>query len=140
MTIEQRFWSKVNMGSGEQDCWLWTANLFTTGYGMFDETHNRKRGAHQVAYELSVGRIAKGMHIDHLCRNRKCVNPAHLEVVTPAENTRRGRAAKLRPFLENIKHLHRSGITQANLGTLYGVRQSTISRVVTGRRWRQDNG
>lgn len=83
-----RFWSKVNRRD-DDGCWLWTAARAPNGYGHFwlDGT---MCGAHRVAYELLVGPIPNGLQIDHLCRNRACVNPAHMESVTASENARRG--------------------------------------------------
>jgi hypothetical protein len=73
--------------SGE--CWLWTSSLNRYGYAEM-KINGRSRMAHRVAYELLVGPIPDGLQLDHLCRVRYCVNPAHLEPVTSAENTRRG--------------------------------------------------
>lgn len=84
--LEDRFWSKVD---AEGDCWEWTAALNPGGYGSFTWEGKSLR-AHRSAYELLVGPIPDGLTIDHLCRNPPCVNPDHLEVVTRAENTRRG--------------------------------------------------
>lgn len=85
--MNERFWAKVD-ASG--DCWLWTACLDREGYGQFSPRHNVKVKAHRFAYEGLVGPIPLGLVIDHLCRIHNCVNPDHLEVVTNAENVRRG--------------------------------------------------
>lgn len=69
-------------------CWLWTRST-RHGYGALT-VGNKSRSAHRVSYEAHVGPIPEGLHIDHLCRVRCCVNPAHMEPVTLAENTRRG--------------------------------------------------
>lgn len=80
-----RFWAKV---SAEGDCWIWTAQITANGYGAF-RSKGRGAYAHRVSYEFMVAEIPEGLHIDHLCRNRKCVNPDHLDPVTKRENDRR---------------------------------------------------
>lgn len=91
MTREERFWAKVDRSG---DCWRWTGALARGGYGFAvvgsRDDPQRYRNAHRFAYELSVGPIPEGLELDHLCRNRRCVNPAHLEPVTHSENMRRG--------------------------------------------------
>jgi hypothetical protein len=84
-TIEQRFWSYVHF---TPSCWEWTAYRHD-GYGRFNEGSRIAR-VHRFAYELLVGPIPDGLTIDHLCRNRACVNPAHLEPVTVKVNVLRG--------------------------------------------------
>lgn len=85
-----RFWSKVDK-RGETDCWVWLGGTSRSGYGYFYFTSvKRVVSAHRFAYELIVGKIPPDMTIDHLCRNRSCVNPAHMEVVTRGENVLRG--------------------------------------------------
>src|SRR6266849_5089721 len=78
---QERFWAKVHK---TDTCWEWTGALWR-GYGYF-----RTWIAHRVAYELLVGPIPPEKQVDHLCRNRGCVNPEHMELVTSYENILRG--------------------------------------------------
>ena len=73
----------------ESGCWLWIGAIGSTGYGNF-KNGNRTVKAHRFSYELAKGKIPDGLHLDHLCRVSCCVNPNHLEPVTPKENIRRG--------------------------------------------------
>lgn len=87
MNVDQ-FWTRVDK---TETCWLWTASKTTAGYGNLT-LDGKQDYAHRVSYRLMVGPIPAGLHVDHLCRVRHCVNPEHLEVVTHAENVRRGLA------------------------------------------------
>jgi hypothetical protein len=78
-------------------CWTWTGAK-TNGYGVASVGGRRPKGrqvrVHRAAYEVLVGPIPDGMHLDHLCGNRACYNPGHLEPVTQAENNRRANAKR----------------------------------------------
>ena len=88
MELNTRFWNKVDKSGA---CWIWTAGCDKYGYGRF-RFEKRKEPAHRVAWYLEHGEFPKHT-IDHICRNKKCVNPSHLEDVTVSENTRRRNAA-----------------------------------------------
>ena len=85
-TPAERFWSKVAKADA---CWLWTAACIDSGYGHF-YLDGQLVLAHRWAFEQEKGPIPQGLVLDHLCRNRRCVRPDHLEPVTNLENIRRG--------------------------------------------------
>jgi hypothetical protein len=79
-------------------CWEWLLAKDRDGYGwdnIYVSRRQRHKKAHHVYWEKLHGPIPKGMQLDHLCRNPRCVNPDHLELVTPTENLRRGNSTKL---------------------------------------------
>lgn len=89
---------RVTMRRPEGACWPWYAFIDPQGYGR----HGRTSMAHRVVYEALVGPIPEGLQLDHLCRNRSCVNPAHLEPVTMHENIVRGAS----PFARNYRKVY----------------------------------
>lgn len=82
--LEKFFLDRTEIHAG--DCWLWTGSIHKDGYGEGSPMRHKKYMAHRLAYELYVGQIPDGLTIDHLCRNRRCVNPEHLRTLTIKEN------------------------------------------------------
>lgn len=76
------------------ECWEWVGAKISTGYGSLTNGQRGSVLAHRKSYEIVVGPIPEGLTIDHLCRNRACINTDHLEPVTNAENTRRAAALR----------------------------------------------
>ena len=110
----ERFWMSVDKSGDE--CWTWTGALTTNGYGLFrvvDKPTNVR--AHRYSYAIAKGPIPHGMHIDHMCRNRTCVNPSHLRLATKkqnAENTvSRGRSGVRGVDFDERRNLWRVQVT-----------------------------
>jgi hypothetical protein len=86
-SLEELFWSRVNK---TDSCWLWTGSIRGKGYGQTLRSNGSRSYAHRFSYELVNGPIPEGLCVDHICRVRLCVNPAHLQAVTLKENLLRG--------------------------------------------------
>lgn len=131
MINEDRFWARVD-ASG--DCWEWISTRNERGYGrlVFD---GHKHSAPRVAWELLVGPIPSGMEPDHLCRNPPCVNPDHLEIVTHAENTRRGIVGINNRLKTHCPKGHE--YSEANTFVRSGSRHCRTCRIASCRAWRQ---
>lgn len=86
-------------------CWIWQGAARPTGYGVIGLPRRGVDSVHRVSYELHIGAIPEGLHIDHLCGVRLCANPEHLEAVTQAENNRRAGLVKT-ANLTHCKHGH----------------------------------
>jgi len=112
-------------------CWLWKRNL-RKGYA---RVGGKRKSAHITFWEEVNGPVPDGLELDHLCRNKACVNPNHLEAVTHATNLRRGSRTKL--TMGQVMEIREmaGGITQKELGKMFGVSEGTINRIVCCRGW-----
>ena len=133
-----RFREKVE--KQENGCWKWTATIQNLGYGQFS-VNGHLVLAHRFSYELVNGTIPDGYELDHLCRNRSCVNPAHLEVVTHSENGKRGNSG-LHTAMKNWAKTHcPQGHPYDEANTYYwrGQRKCRVCSKEAYKRWRDKN-
>lgn len=115
-------------------CWRWTKALTTVGYGHF-HFQGRYYQAHRLMYGLHRGPVLTTV-MDHLCRNRACVNPAHLEPVSHQENVRRGDGTRLTAAgVRQIHSLRIQGLSLRAIARRMNVDHSTVCRIVNGQRW-----
>jgi hypothetical protein len=130
----ERFWEKVDKTG---DCWVWIGPL-NRGYGMVSYLGETRR-AHRIAYELQHGPIADGLVLDHLCRNRACVRPEHLEAVRQATNAQRGEQARI--TMDDAREIRArivAGELQGSIAEDYAVSIHTIHWIAEDIMWRED--
>jgi hypothetical protein len=116
----------------EDGCWIWQRAISNVGYGL-TSFEGRTRTAHRVYYERKWGEIPPGVHLDHLCGVRACVNPDHLQPVAHAVNIQRGRGAKLTEGM--VRKIRASSLSSRQLAAELGVSHRTVNDVRSGLRW-----
>lgn len=131
-----RFKPLVRLGKAPNDCWEWIGNVNKrTGYGK-KQWYGKTVLAHRWVWEMFFGKIPEDKVINHKCSNRSCVNPAHLEVVTPIENFRHGNSTKLTPeIVRAIRESEPQWGDRNRIAKKYGVTPSTVSDIRYGRSW-----
>lgn len=102
-----RFWSKVDVRRGNV-CWEWSGSVCSK-YGRYKLSDGGSHAAHRIAYALLHGAIPDRLILDHLCQNKICVNPDHLEPVTVMENARRAFALKAGQRISDVPHICPNG-------------------------------
>lgn len=133
----ERFWEKVDK-RGPDECWIWTAAT-RHGYGSMG-FNGKMVYSHRWLYEQAVGPIPDGLDLDHLCRNRKCVNPAHLEPVTTRENILRGEGQCAKNARKtHCKRGHEFTPENTYWHASTGRRRCRVCRRETSRKWRAEH-
>lgn len=138
--------------NSDDECWPWISYFDGRGYGMFRIGKQQFR-AHRISYEIYQGKIPGGKLVRHKCDNKSCVNPNHLEPGTDADNSHdmvlRNRSTKgeINPMskitendVRDIVKLRASGMTQKEVGNIFGVTRANVSCIDRGISWAQTSG
>jgi hypothetical protein len=113
-SAKDRFWQKVQIPATDDGCWVWMGTKMPNGYGHF-WNDGKGVGAHRFSYETLSGPIPVGLTLDHLCRNKICVRPDHLEAVSQQENTLRSPIAPAAINARKTHCIHGHALTADNL-------------------------
>lgn len=160
LTVEERFWKYLpnkpeasdpyNLDYSKKGCWEWVGATVRGGYGSL-KINNKKIGAHRFSWELHNGPIPEGLMTLHKCDNPPCCRPDHLFIGTGSDNMQ-DRAAKGRDNavatgavlteleVQEVLIELNMGRSQAEIAEMYGVTQTTISRILHGETWRELTG
>lgn len=130
-------------------CWNWTGRLDNGGYGRFSQGNGHWTKSHRAVYEFYKGPIPDGLIVRHMCNNRKCVNPDHLQLGTQKDNVadmfrtnppnRVGDKSHARKISKNdateIRQWREFGYTQQCLADAFGIKQPQVSSILSGKVW-----
>ena len=134
----------------DNGCWEWTASLNSNGYGQIKRPGERRQFiAPRLSYMIHYGDIPEGMYVLHTCDNRKCVKPTHLFLGSADDNAKdmkskgrhtHGTTGHDHKINDDIaRHIHRmagEGVAQSEIGRIVGLSQSTVWKILTGKRWK----
>ena len=147
MTLEERFWSKVNKTAY---CWLWTASIRNEkGYGQFRYNH-KIQSAHRVSWQFHYGPIPEGIKVLHHCDNPPCVNPTHLFLGTHQDNVNDMMSKNRNGFIppqgekngqhklteNDVRFIRQSNLSGKELAKMFNVYYGYISRIKTRKCWK----
>lgn len=143
--VRRGFWAKVNKSGHADDCWPWKGAT-RKGHGVFS-LRGKAYVATRIAWLLTKGQYPAERYVCHRCDTPRCVNPGHLFLGTPAENsadaTRKGRQARVpsprakvkMPTGEALRALRKGGLTYAGIAALYGVTSDRVQKVARAEGW-----
>lgn len=156
--LASEFWRRVDKTPGhgpDGDCWVWTEGFNSTGYGQFNIPRYLNGGkkvvrkSHQMAYELTHGKISEGQSVCHTCDNRPCCNPNHLWLGTRAENIadmvakdrqakgeQVGSAKLTEEEVEQIIALINSGKSLGDIALMFNTSRQNVWKISKGLRWK----